>query len=67
MRKDAVFTLLLNVQLFPGMRCNLAQDPRYVRFGVIENGKAMTYNVRVSKSPALPCYPLRFLHCSSGG
>ncbi|KAE9396817.1 hypothetical protein BT96DRAFT_996342 [Gymnopus androsaceus JB14] len=36
MRKEAVYTLLLNVTLFPGMKCSLAQDPRYVRFSVIE-------------------------------
>jgi Ran-binding protein 3 len=47
MRKDAVYTLLLNVTLFPGMRCVLAQDPRYIRFSVIEDGKTTHYNLRV--------------------
>ncbi|KAF8727517.1 hypothetical protein AX14_007334 [Amanita brunnescens Koide BX004] len=47
MRKEAVFTLLLNVTLFHGMRCSLAQDPRYLRFSAIENGSAVHYNLRV--------------------
>ena len=48
MRKEAVFTLLLNVTLFNGMLCSLAQDPRYLRFSAIENGTAVHYNLRVS-------------------
>ncbi|KAF9233472.1 hypothetical protein BU15DRAFT_90326 [Melanogaster broomeanus] len=47
MRKEAVYTLLLNVTLFQGMRCSLAQDPRYLRFSVIEDGKTVHYNLRV--------------------
>lgn len=47
MRKDAVYTLLLNVTLFPGMRVSLAQDPRYIRFSTIENGVTTTYNLKV--------------------
>ena len=50
MRKEAVYTLLLNVQLFKGMRCSIAQDPRYVRFSVIEFGSTVHYNLRVSLS-----------------
>jgi Ran-binding protein 3 len=50
MRKEAVYTLLLNVTLFPGMRCSLAQDPRYLRFSVIENGSAVHYNLRVQNA-----------------
>ncbi|KAJ3804906.1 hypothetical protein F5876DRAFT_52693 [Lentinula aff. lateritia] len=51
MRKEAVYTLLLNVTLFSGMKCTLAQDPRYVRFSVIENGQQTThYNLRASRS-----------------
>ncbi|TFK29582.1 hypothetical protein FA15DRAFT_663724 [Coprinopsis marcescibilis] len=50
MRKDAVYTLLLNVTLFPGMHCTLAQDPRYLRFSVIEDGKTTHYNLRVSNA-----------------
>ena len=53
MRKDAVYTLLLNVTLFPGMRCTLAQDPRYLRFTAIENGVVTTYNLKVSFSTSL--------------
>ena len=47
MRKEAVYTLLLNVTLFSGMRCSLAQDPRYLRFSVIEAGATTHYNLRV--------------------
>lgn len=47
MRRDAVSTLLLNVALFKGMSCTLAQDPRYLRFSAIEDGKATHYNLRV--------------------
>ncbi len=47
MRKDAVYTLLLNITLFPGMHCTLAQDPRYLRFTAIESGVATTYNLKV--------------------
>ncbi len=50
MRKDAVYTLLLNVTLFPGMRVSLAQDPRYIRFSTIENGVTTTYNLKVQYS-----------------
>ncbi|RXW23451.1 hypothetical protein EST38_g2402 [Candolleomyces aberdarensis] len=50
MRKDAVYTLLLNVTLFPGMRCTTAQDPRYVRFSVIEDKKTTHYNLRVANA-----------------
>ena len=48
MRKDAVYTLLLNVTLFPGMHCTLAQDPRYMRFSAIENGVTTIYTLKVS-------------------
>ncbi|KAH0836784.1 hypothetical protein J3R83DRAFT_8535 [Lanmaoa asiatica] len=50
MRKEAVYTLLLNVPLFQGMKCFLAQDPRYIRFSVIVNNKTMHYNLRVSNA-----------------
>ncbi len=49
MRKEAVHTLLLNAILFKGMKCSLAQDPRYLRFSVFENGAATHYNLRVSR------------------
>lgn len=48
MRKEAVFTVLLNVTLFHGMSVFVAQDPRYVRLSVIEDGKVVHYNLRVS-------------------
>lgn len=47
MRKEAVYTVLLNVTLFHGMRCTLAQDPRYLRLSVLEGGVATHYNLRV--------------------
>ncbi|KAF8892171.1 hypothetical protein BD779DRAFT_1511303 [Infundibulicybe gibba] len=50
MRKEAVYTLLLNVTLFHGMRCAIAQDPRYLRFSVIEGGATTHYNLRVSNA-----------------
>lgn len=53
MRKDAVYTLLLNITLFPGMRCSLSQDPRYLRFSAIENGVTTTYNLKVR---VFPCF-----------
>jgi Ran-binding protein 3 len=48
MRKEAVYTLLLNCTLFQGMRCFVAQDPRYLRFSTIEDGSTTHYNLRVS-------------------
>ncbi|KAF8448880.1 hypothetical protein L210DRAFT_1054843 [Boletus edulis BED1] len=50
MRKEAVYTLLLNVSLFQGMKCFLAQDPRYIRFSAIEDNKTVHYNIRVSNA-----------------
>ena len=47
MRKEAVYSLLLNVTLFKGMKCTIAQDPRYVRFSTIEAGVTVHYNLRV--------------------
>jgi Ran-binding protein 3 len=47
MRKDAVYVVLLNVTLFRGMSCTIAQDPRYLRFSVLTHGRAMHYNLRV--------------------
>lgn len=47
MRKEAVYTVLLNAPLFKGMCCFLAQDPRYLRFSVFESGSTTHYNVRV--------------------
>ncbi|KAJ7300877.1 hypothetical protein DFH08DRAFT_907770 [Mycena albidolilacea] len=52
MRKEAVYTVLLNVTLFHGMRCTLAQDPRYIRLGVLEGGAATHYNLRVTSAKA---------------
>ncbi|KAJ7091495.1 hypothetical protein B0H15DRAFT_836408 [Mycena belliarum] len=52
MRKEAVYTVLLNVTLFRGMRCTLAQDPRYVRLSVLEGGVTTHYNLRVASAKA---------------
>ncbi|ESK87580.1 nuclear protein export protein [Moniliophthora roreri MCA 2997] len=50
MRKEAVYTVILNVTLFHGMRCVLAQDPRYLRFSVIEGGVTTHYNLRLANA-----------------
>ncbi|KIY68029.1 hypothetical protein CYLTODRAFT_490106 [Cylindrobasidium torrendii FP15055 ss-10] len=47
MRKDAVHATLLNVPLFHGMHCELAQDPRYLRFSSIEGGVTIHFNLRL--------------------
>jgi Ran-binding protein 3 len=49
MRKEAVHSLILNVGLFKGMCFSTAQDPRYIRFSAIEEGKTTHYNLRVSR------------------
>jgi Ran-binding protein 3 len=49
MRKEGVHSVVLNVALFPGMAFEIAQDPRYVRFGCPGVGKKFDqYNLRVS-------------------
>ncbi|KAF9269246.1 hypothetical protein L218DRAFT_953798 [Marasmius fiardii PR-910] len=50
MRKEAVYTVILNITLFSGMRCTLAQDPRYLRFSAIENGATTHYNLRLANA-----------------
>lgn len=60
MRKEAVYSLLLNVTLFHGMACSLAQDPRYVRFSVFESGIPTHYNLRVRCLPILHCLVLTY-------
>ncbi|KAG2130667.1 uncharacterized protein EDB93DRAFT_1094753 [Suillus bovinus] len=50
MRKEAVYTVILNVTLFSGMKCFIAQDPRYIRLSVIEDGVTIHYNLRVSNA-----------------
>ena len=47
MRKEAVYAVLLNVTLFRGMSCTIAQDPRYLRFSVLTPSGATHYNLRV--------------------
>jgi Ran-binding protein 3 len=47
MRKEAVYTVILNITLFRGMRCFLSSDPRYIRFSAIEDGRTTHYNLRV--------------------
>lgn len=58
MRKEAVFTVLLNVTLFHGMSVFIAQDPRYVRLSVIEDGQTVHYNLRVSSFDITICFHL---------
>lgn len=50
MRKDAVYTVLLNATLFKGMKCSYApQDQRYLRFSTFDRSGVPThYNLRVS-------------------
>jgi len=48
MRKEGVYTVILNAMLFRGMRCFLSSDPRYIRFSTIEDRSATHYNLRVS-------------------
>ncbi|KAG1797876.1 uncharacterized protein HD556DRAFT_247394 [Suillus plorans] len=50
MRKEAVYTVILNVTLFSGMKCFIAQDSRYIRLSVIEDGVTIHYNLRVSNA-----------------
>lgn len=56
MRKDAVYTVLLNTVLFKGMKCSYApQDQRYLRFSTFGRDGAPThYNLRVSASISHP-------------
>ncbi|KAI9458427.1 hypothetical protein BJY52DRAFT_430544 [Lactarius psammicola] len=50
MRKDAVYAVLLNVTLFRGMSCSIAQDPRYLRFSVLTPIGTTHYNLRVGSA-----------------
>jgi len=52
MRKEAVYAVLLNVTLFRGMSCTIAQDPRYLRFSVLTPSGATHYNLRVGSAQA---------------
>jgi len=52
MRKDAVYAVLLNVTLFRGMSCAIAQDPRYLRFSVLASSGTIHYNLRVGSAQA---------------
>ncbi|GBE89643.1 predicted protein [Sparassis crispa] len=50
MRKEAVYTVVLNAPLFRGMRCSLAQDPRYLRFSIFEHGSTTHFSLRVANT-----------------
>jgi hypothetical protein len=65
MRKDAVYTVILNVTLFGGMRCSLAQDPRYLRVSAIENGVTTTYNIKVFFNLFTLCFMLTVIDMRS--
>ena len=47
LRTDGVLRLVLNANLFRGMNFEIAQDPRYVKFGIIVNGKVVLHTLRV--------------------
>ncbi|RUP45353.1 hypothetical protein BC936DRAFT_148280 [Jimgerdemannia flammicorona] len=47
MRADSVFRVILNVPLFPGMSCELAQE-KFVRIIVIEDGHLTQFAIKVS-------------------
>jgi hypothetical protein len=66
MRKDAVYAVLLNVTLFRGMSCSIAQDPRYLRFSVLMPSETMHYNLRVRFFLFLKAHPMTkpdFISC----
>ncbi|THV02546.1 hypothetical protein K435DRAFT_749265 [Dendrothele bispora CBS 962.96] len=50
MRKEAVYTVLLNVTLFYGMQTKLATDPRFFQFSAIENGVTQSYNLKLANA-----------------
>lgn len=52
MRKDAVYTLLLNATLFKGMKCSYApQDQRYLRFSMFDQtGTPTHYNLKLANA-----------------
>jgi len=52
MRKDAVYTVLLNATLFKGMKCSYApQDQRYLRFSTFDQtGSPTHYNLRLANA-----------------
>jgi len=51
MRKDAVYTVLLNATLFKGMKCSYApQDQRYLRFSTFDRGATTHYNLRLANA-----------------
>jgi len=52
MRKDAVYTVLLNATLFRGMKCSYApQDQRYLRFSTFDQtGSPTHYNLRLANA-----------------
>lgn len=48
LRTDGVLRLVLNAALFKGMDFSLGADPRYVKFGLVEDKKIVLYTLRVS-------------------
>lgn len=47
LRTDGVLRLVLNTNLFTGMNFEIAQDPRYVKFGIIQDKKVALHTLRV--------------------
>jgi hypothetical protein len=63
MRKDAVYTVILNAALFKGMKCSYApQDQRFLRFSTIDKAGAPThYNLKVSEPSPFFDFALRLI------
>jgi len=49
LRTDGVLRLVLNTNLFKGMDFEIAQDPRYVKFGLIQDKKVVLHALRVGQ------------------
>lgn len=50
MRKDAVYTVILNAPLFKGMQCQLQTDHRYFRFSMFEGTTTTHFNLRLQSA-----------------
>lgn len=53
MRAEGVYRLILNASLFSGMRCTLAQDPKFIKFSVVEGGVPVHHLIKVSSVPCI--------------
>ncbi|KAF8579940.1 hypothetical protein K439DRAFT_1663031 [Ramaria rubella] len=50
LRTDGVLRLVLNTSLFKGMNFAIAQDPRYVKFGLIVDKKIQLHTLRLGST-----------------